>query len=327
MQTKLFQVSLRELLDEHSRSSTRTELKQSLGDGYRYQHETMYRHIRDASKRFGVTYSPDDRIHKFTFGDVSLKNLLLQFEIPVRKSTRFAQDFADSASGARKVSDLLTNPIQFDYLLHESLHCITWRLLHPKAVEISPVSNSLQNERDFVLKMLFLESMSVAADYLAHAEARSDIHQIFQTLSSAHFLDRKSQKNCVRLIDLVGFEQAFKFTTLANLYGNFLVTKTKPEILRKIWTFMASEFPARRSDRAIFEFILSETLGSAMHFRTKSANAFFNFCGVKRPVERLVDFDFVTALRKRDDLLSVLEKTAQLLQFGVGSIEKMRGAA
>jgi len=294
-------IKLKQILDEHHRHSSRVALKQNLGDGYLLRHNPIFKQIRqqalDAGYRFSANRFQDYDVLALTQLPQILKSKTIPFRDNVRP-LRKIEDMAPKAFLFSQVPALTPNR-----LFHESAHAIAHSALAKRA---------RRSEKEQILSILTEEAFANACESLANAYSVNPLHDEFLHQNSYIMEKPKTRESLRRALTAVGRTPTFAVLFFSFLHANFLRSRITSRDFNRVMdllglsTSLSAEL--RRPLRAVFRV----GLDLDPEF-TQFTNAFcLRLGGFKKPLHRLLEFDFISIIEKSPTFSAELDGLLQL---------------
>ncbi len=284
-------IKLRELLRAHDTYSKNNALPDNLGDGYLYAHNKLYANVRDVVLLLGFRFNnqPSKLWGKYqAFPLISLDQILAQLTIPyLNNVTPFRYLLRINAEFQMPRSMFYT--VKKNYLLHESAHCISYKLIRGYKKSISRVLPQQQ----FVLSALLSESFANAIELLASSLIVREPQLLFFHMNSYMTYSSQGLTGLRSMVSQWGLEETLKFCCfaylLANLCHETASEATIDKIIHRIWYGSTIEAGARSLLHEVFKygFILNPV------FRVDAGFAYFQMSKTEREFEKIKTLNLV----------------------------------
>jgi hypothetical protein len=284
-------VKVQELLRAHDATCKRNALRDNLGDGYLYAHNKLYANVRDVVLLLGFRFNNQPsklwgNYHAFPL--TSLDRILTQRTIPyLNNVTPFRDLLRVNAEFEMPRSMFYT--IKKNYLLHESAHCISYKLIRGYQKSISRVLPQQQ----FVLSALLSESFANAIELLASSFIDREPQLLFFHMNSYITYSSQGLTELRSVVSQWGLEETLKFCCfaylLANLCHETASEATIDKIIHRIWHASTIDADSRSLFHEIFKygFILNPV------FRVDAGFAYFQMSKTEQEFERIKTLDLV----------------------------------
>lgn len=274
-----------EFVSEHA-------LHDALGDRYLYASNSMFARVRTLFLENGFRYSFEATRMWRDYGTMPL--LMLQEILDAG-----LVPYKDNATTLRMISSrspTLEMPISHllallsrNYLLHESAHCIAYRLLSCDLDQ----SNEHQADKDkYVYVCILCEAYANLVERLAAAEATSDAHRFFFTVNS--FVECREDV-CSLLRDsvrILGLTQTFFIGMLTFYYLNTHDENPGDQVAE---TIIDTTFAGRSlsdAGRGLAKALINQGFGLHQRFRTETTPLFFRYVGCENEWQSLCQRPF-----------------------------------
>jgi hypothetical protein len=212
-------ISLARLLQTDALCPEEQALPDAVGDRFLYRNNALFSRIRTLFLSHGFRYSCEASRLWRDYDSMSL--LMLQDMIDCG-----VVPYKDNAVTLRRITQanpelelpigLLLNTLQRNFLLHESAHCISYKILKPRFCAAGPVT---EKER-YVLVSITCEAYGNTVERLASALAQSNVHRLFWNLNS-YAECRADTCTLVReSMGILGIARTFTAALLAFFYLN-----------------------------------------------------------------------------------------------------------
>ncbi len=280
---------LRELLSLHRKFRFRQTLPGNIGDGFLYATNPTYKNVRDEFLRRGFSFTKDDFCRYFDFPMMCLDDVLAARTLPYRDNFACLADMERRRPGVFHVSDLSQLSPNFNYLFHESAHCIAHSVFFGKTrmQQIPKTSESL-------LKILLGESFANAVECISGAFRVGAIGGYFLSANCHFSLSNEGANQLREGIRSLGFPAVTKTILASFLYSNFMYRELTPREQDLILEFSGTK--RRESIRAIARtgFDLNP------QFRTSTTPLHLLKVGFGPDVEKMIQFDPLEFIAKRN---------------------------
>lgn len=217
------------IIASHQKFSKLSTLENNLGDGYLFQHNRIFKNIRQLAISFGFNFSANTNFDYQALPLIQLESILAQKKIPyidnVSAITMLARqlpniDWNDLASGLKK-----------NYILHESCHAVARSVFTQHGFK---KDNQLGIS---AFQMLLEESFANTCELLAIVDVQDVDHGVFFEHNSYTYLP-EIRTNIKKIISSIGDFKFFKFMQVTYLYSNFLRPQISENQLTKILHFL-----------------------------------------------------------------------------------------
>lgn len=274
-------------------------LPECFGDRYLCANNPLFAKARGLFFASGFRYSCEaDRLWRNygSFPLLMLQEMLDSGIVPYKDTTATIRFILEHTPDLGIAAHLLLNTLQRNYLLHESAHCIAYRLL---ASELG-TKGVISTKHEYVIVSLLCESYANTIERLAGALATSDVHRLFFTLNS--YTDGRDRvgsllRDAVRIFSLA---DTFRIGILAFMHLN-----THPESPDEaaINTIIDTAFhgrPLTDPKRVLLKVLVNNGFGLSKRFRTQTTPLFLTYMGCDKEFQFICQQPFT-----QDTILSM----------------------
>lgn len=284
-------IPLRELIAVHRQFRPGMRLAGNLGDGFLCAQNPVFRNIRQECLRRGFSFTNRESGPYYAFPLMSLDAVIEARRIPYRDNFVWLEILEKQVPGKFTLTELKRSELQFNYVFHESAHCIAHAVFFGRAR-----FSRLPKNADTLLRILLGEAFANMVECLSAVFAEGEIGGYFLD-GNCHFrANVKEAKELRRAVKKWGLEKTGRVLLAAFLYANYLVDRLGRKELARIREFAGLEKSAEITALAKIGTELSE------QFRTTTTHL------------HLIKMGFPSALgvMMRGDPLLRLEKNAGL---------------
>lgn len=281
-------VALAELVELQARHRGKHRLDENLGDGFLYEHNRVFRNLREAALARGVRFSTTDPGSYFGFPLTQLGTILQTRTIPYRNNFQAIVDLENARPGFFHLGDLDLNRPTPNYLLHESAHVVAFHELFGKPERVKDVLG----DPDQLVPVMLGEAFAMAVEYLAACCVSGAVHDwLFSVNSYRHRV--QSKKAIGELIDAHGYRPIAWTVLAAFLYNNFFVDRLRRPQLERILAFtpMTAGLRLDASERKRLQSALSGLMMMNPDFRQDTSRLFLSAYGYSREVREVLRRD------------------------------------
>ncbi|MBC7371570.1 MAG: hypothetical protein H7326_08400 [Bdellovibrionaceae bacterium] len=289
-------MKISKLLELHVQNSDAHSLTTNFGDGYLLKNNRIYRNIRTLAVQNGYTYSdkPDRDYASLPFSQ--LERILDTRKVPFTDNVTVLENLARRHPFLQWED--LSDGLKKNYVFHESCHAV---------IRSADDGAALTDERKLAFKMLLEESFANVCELIAVIDAQDAAHRVFYEANSytALFSDRS---NFQRACDEIGEGMVFQFLWIAYLHSNFL--KVPDE---RAWQRMLGLTKAPASQVRTLKAIAKIAFTLDLNFRTKTTQLHLQLSGLETPLDKLINFDFLSELETAQNKKLLKDLTQQVL--------------
>ena len=297
------------LLEQHQKFANQG-LPTSFGDGYLVQHNRFYRSIRKAAEDFSFSFSHERNEFYEVFPLLQLEDLLGKKVLSYVDNVGVFKQLSRAQLEVLTWQDLEGN-LKKNHVFHEASHAVIRTLTTRHWGPVVTPGSSLDSQRDYILRMLFEESCANTCEFLGVAETSDTLHRLFYEMNS-YVSEFESRTYLKKALDEMGLPGVSRFMVLAYLHSNFLREKFDDKDIRQMLELAgltkldAQQVKALRALGKV-AFNLSE------RFRYQTTSFHLRLAGVQTPLEELVDYPFMEALKRKNQIEDLLQEWVSLL--------------
>jgi len=300
---------LAKIISQHLLHSGPESIFSNIGDGYLFNTNPLFRNIRRETIRLGFRFSMDATSSYFVFPLMSLGSVLSSGCIPYRDNFQWLQTLEAKAPGKFGLEDVRKFDLHFNYLLHESAHCIAHReFFGHESLE------SAEKTPATLLKIASSEAFANTVEAFSSLFVTGDIGEYFLAANTHFKLELSEISLFFSVIGKIGFESAFKAMLLGFLYSNFLFEDFSSAELGKVAAL--AEIPNPPENFAEF---IGFSLTLSQRFRTDTAFFFLTQLGFSEHEFRIFDNDplEVIASMGRPEFCAKIERLSAMACLGL----------
>ncbi len=229
-------IPLREILQAHRGFAAPESLPENLGDGFLFAMNPIYRNVRLELLRLGFSFTQEDFCHYFSFPLMSLDEVIAARRIPYRNNIYWVETLARASF---TLTELKRSELQFNYLFHESAHCIAHAVLFGRKH-----LRELPKNAGVLLRVLMGEAFANTVECLSALHAEGEIEAYFLDANCHFRTSAKEVQSIARAAKEFGFPAVSKALFVAFLYANYLYEGVGEAELRRISRFTEISKPA-----------------------------------------------------------------------------------
>jgi len=299
-------------LDDHTTSDY--ALLDCFGDRYLCAHNAVFMRIRRLflSQGFLYTSSPGALWSDYSvFPLLTLQDIIHNECVPYQATLPTIRRIANQNPSFEIDSDLLSTLLVHNHVLHESAHCVSFRIL----TERFPGAQLRTHKCTYVTACLLCEAYANAIESLAAALALSEHHRFFYSVNSyIKPLSRRSLFLC-ECVRVFGFAKVFAIGILVFLRLNARKTHDDSETRRFIFQAVGFQNGITRAERALLNSLITTGFGLSTRFVTDTTPTFFRHQNCTEEYEAvcasLFDPRASTALNLLQGLRELVEYTCR----------------
>jgi hypothetical protein len=295
-------------------------LPDAFGDRFLYANNPIFRTVRKLTLSHGFRYSCEPGRFWLDYNNLSLlmlQEILDSGVIPYKDNLTTVRRFLDLNRSLDMPAGLLLNTLQHNYTLHESAHCIAYRLLSSR---FGPFKASL-DKQGYVVAAILCEAYANAVEHLGAASATDDVHRFFYTLNS--FVECRAAAGALLTdaIRLFGLSGALTVAVLAFVYLNPHENPPSQEEIEAVITGAMGGERLGEAERAFLKVVIRHGFGLNKIFRTETTPVFFRFHGCEKEYEWLCAQQFnlqtLASLRVAEMVFELVNLTFEEQVIGV----------
>lgn len=299
-------ISLAEIISAHLCFSSKNSLSNNLGDGFLIANNPIFRNIRIEVLNRGYRFTTNDFCHYFSYPLMCLDNVIAAKRIPYRENFYWLNELEKQRPGLFSLIDLKRGGLQFNYLFHESAHCVAHSVFFGEKKH-----SNISKNKDSLLPVLLGEAFANSAECLASLFAEGEIGSYFLD-ANCHF--RSSEKEAAiiwRYVNALGFEAVAKVLLCAFLYSNFMYQSLKLKEERLIKKM------ANISNQKNIKPLLEMGLSLCEQFRSDTTQLHLMKMGYKGDLNSLTNYDPLEKILKKKSLSNKFQKLVDILIYQV----------
>jgi len=294
-------MTIRRLMELHDQFASQG-LPESFGDGYLMSHNEMYNKVRTEALKKDYRFSKENDVFYETFPLLQLEYLLSKKTFYYSNNVLALKSLSRTQLSVLDWEDIDGN-LKRNFVFHEACHGIVREFTREHLEALAPPSG-LDSQRRFTLRMLLEESFANTCELLGGMYAGDAAHRVFYEMNS-YICEFESRTYLKKTKDDIGTEKLGLFFVLSYLHSNFLCERINESALQEILQMcqladvsMASVKNLRALSKIVFN--LSE------RFRYQTTRFHLRLAGIETPFEKLVDYNFMSALAREPHLEALL---------------------
>lgn len=231
-------IPLAELIAVQKQFRAYSRLPENLGDGFLSATNPVFRNVRAEFLRRGFKFTHGDLHGYFAFPLMSLDEAISARKVPYYRNAHWLEKLEKSAPGIFTLTELRRSELKYNYLFHESAHCLAHdSFFGRKKIQGLPKSS------ETLLKVFLGEAFANSVEALSYAFAEGEIGGYFLD-ANCHF--RASEREMLvlqRAIARFGAPRTALALMGAFLYSNYLFEKLNKKQLKRINELAGIEAP------------------------------------------------------------------------------------
>jgi hypothetical protein len=298
----------------------REALPEAFGDRYLFANNPLFAKVRSLFLSFGFRYSSEPTRFWRDYDSMSLlmlQEILDSGVVPYKDNTKTLKRFSEKCPSLEMPANLLLTLLQRNYLMHESAHCISHRIL---SSQFGGGKQEGQKEQ-YVLTSILNEAYANTVERIGAALAGSNHHRLFYTLNS--YTDGRGDMGSLLRDSLrvFGLPKTFLMGILASFYLNTHENNPQSETTAVIIDIVSDRQQISESERALMRIVINNGFGLSMGFRTQTNPLFFRYVGCQKEFEDLCQQSFEPATMSSGGLWAAISTlsaaTCQGLEWDV----------
>jgi hypothetical protein len=302
-----------EILKLHHSNNHKDSLSLSIGDGYLYAHNPLYKAIRIDYVKLGYTFTTEDFCHYVAMPFLSLSEILKHKKTPYFNNVTPIELIENHLPKTFKCEEIIKP--KTNHVLHESSHCLADAYL--KKIKVNVVSlknNFLSPEQTKTLEMIMAESFANTVESFCNTYNTTPESRLFFEMNSYIVHYKKISKALSETILLIGAKKTFQLIYISYLCSNCLMNEIGFSQLTKIINsfFDASTAEIILKNKCCTQ-IFNHAFELSMDFRLQTTGFYCQMMGLKADIFKLVDIDLVTLLTKTQIVQNFLNQSEHLI--------------
>ena len=296
------------LLELNRQNSEPLALAQNLGDGFLLKNNPIYRNTRKAASEFGFKFSNELQADFLALPYSQLEDILEKKVIPYVDNVSVLEKVVKQTKD-QVVWDEISDGFRRNYVFHESCHAVI-RSLSQKIIKSKASLQTLEGQQKKCLHMLLEESFANTCELLAGIEAHDQAHKIFYELNSYTFLF-ESRTYLKAACDSLGKDFVLKFFVLVYLHSNFLVQNLNDKQFDVILK-LAGHSKVDSKDLKNLKALSKIPFTLYLRFRTTTTALHLKLSGIDRPMDEVLNFNFLEEIKNEKPYLELLDSVAAI---------------
>ena len=301
------QLTVCQILDLHSSVQNPSVLTKSIGDGYLFQNNPLYKKLRTEFMSYNYKFTTEDFCHYVAMPFLSLPEILKQKKVPYFDNVTPIQ-YIEKTHPKKFRCEEIIKP-KTNHVLHESAHCVAEEYLKKMVIKI----DFLSGEQNLTLKMIMAESFANTIESVCNYWNTTPELRLLFEMNSYIIHYKKISHALKETIDLIGVKNSFDLVYISYLCSNFLLNEISPSEFNKIITAYfdpaTTELILKNKSTAR---IFNHAFELSMDFRLQTTGFYCQMAGLKTDIFKLVDIDLVTLFSKTNVIQSFLNQSEHL---------------
>jgi hypothetical protein len=311
--------SLRFILDAHDRYAAPESLSESLGDGYLFRRNPVYRNLRELALGLGFKYTLWSPLEHFSYPLVSLPDILNRHHIPYRDNVTTLRRLESLQPGNFDMSEIEPHSATCrNQALHESAHCVLETVFQKLYGDAWGDSRN-----EVVFRALYGESFANTVEDMTAMFIGGRLSRFFSKFCvNAH---NNSTQIAVQqaLLDRFDYRFLFQLTLFGYLHYNFMYEKLGRPELKRCLSLIEPAGKITPQHEQLMLAVLQNCMRMSNDARTSTSGFYFKTLGFKSPTglnnltRELTRFSFADMFRKDERLKVSLLMLGDLLENGI----------
>lgn len=301
------QLTVFEILKLHDSVQNSSILTKSIGDGFLYQQNKLYRNIRNEFLKLGYSFTTEDFCHYTTMPFLSLSEILKHKKVP----------YFDNATPVKLIEQL--HPLKFrceeiikpktNHTLHESSHCIAEEFLETTPFKVGYLSA----EQNITLKMIMAESFANTVESVCNYWNLTAEQRLFYEMNSYVVHYTKISSALKESIELIGLKNSFALVYISYLCSNCLLNEIPQSQMNKLITaYFEPSIAQLILNNKFCTRLFNHAFELSMDFRLQTTGFYCQMAGLKADIFKLVDINLFSLLTTTNVIQSFLKRSEHL---------------
>ncbi len=302
------QLTVHEILGLHHSVKNNSILTKSIGDGFLFANNPLYRNIRKEYLKRGYTFTTEDFCHYVSMPFLSLDEILKQKKVPYFDNVTPIEFIENTHPKLFRCEEIIKP--KTNHALHESSHCLAEEYL--KSVNTN--AQFLSREQNITLKMILAEAFANTVESVCNSWNTTAQLRLFYEMNSYIIHYKKINQALTETIELIGLKNTFALVYLSYVTSNCLVNEISPTNLNKL---VGGYFEPLVSEIILKNKCTSRLFNHAfelsMDFRLQTTGFYCQMQGLKADIFQLVNIDLVQLVTKTQVIQTFLKQAEPLL--------------
>lgn len=300
------------LVDQHHHDQHAKTLPHSLGDGYLYQHNTVFKNIRDHFIKLKGQFTTEDFCHYHVFPYASLPQILKANKVPYSDNVTVLREIEKLHPKRFTCAELIK--VKSNYTLHESSHCVADFYLEKITSGQYLSKINLQPDSKKAFRFIMAESFANSVESIANVYNTQPEQRLFYELNSYVTHSKKINSSLQQTVDLIGPRQTFALIYISYLYSNCLLSEPSAKQFQQILEVIITDTQLRKKagDSASLRKLFSHGFELSLDFRLQTTGFFCTYSGINTPLEKLFKIDVLEILKNFNCVQNFLSSTQPL---------------
>jgi hypothetical protein len=302
------QLTVHEILELHHSVNNTSVLAKSIGDGFLFANNSLYRNIRKDYLKRGFTLTTEDFCHYVSMPFLSLDEILKQKKVPYFDNVTPIEFIEKTHPKLFKCEEIIKP--KTNHVLHESSHCLAEEYLKSVNTNVQHLSR----EQNITLKMIMAEAFANAVESVCNSWNTTAQLRLFYEMNSYIIHYKKINQALTETIDLIGLKNTFALVYLSYFVSNCLQNEISQSNLNKL---VSSYFEPQVTELILKNKCATRLFNHAfelsMDFRLQTTGFYCQMRGLKADIFQLVNIDLVQLATKTQVIQTFLKQAEPLL--------------
>jgi hypothetical protein len=302
--------SLKEILNLHDENRVADGIALSLGDGFLYQNNPIFRSIRDQFLKMKFSFTDEDFCHYTVMPYVSLTAILKEKKVPYFDNVTVLKEIERNHPGRFRCNDIIK--VKPNYVLHESSHCLAEGFLQNFRLQDTGIST----ESKKAFRLVMAESMANTVESLANGPNETAVQRLFFEVNSYVIHNKKSHTQLKQSLDLLGPRPVFHLMYISYLFSNCLFPEVTHKQFHQILDLIIPEnnLLKKAQDSQSVKRLFNHAFELSMDFRLQTTGFFCALSGLETNVIKLLQLDIIKIIENTDCVQIFFEKANSLFE-------------
>jgi hypothetical protein len=259
-------------------------IPESFGDRYLYRNNSVFRSVRDTFLGLGLGYVGEPASPLWQMYNIapllSLQDLIREGVVPYAENTPAVRQIVRRLPLLYLTAAELVTSFRSNYLLHESAHCISDRVVSSQELTGCGSAKELM-----VLKAIVCESFANVVERVAGALAGGPLHLIFFRLNS--YVNPRKDRNLNCALTAFGMRRILQLGFLSYVFFNFRSRAPGEKVVSGFIDGVFGTESLGLTERRLLSSLIESTFLLDTGFTKGTSSQYFRLTGCEREFERL----------------------------------------
>lgn len=295
-------LKLREFLKLHEENQSPPGIKNSLGDGFLYKNNPIFKNVRDAFLKLGFTYTDKDFCHYTVLPYASLPSILKEKKVPYFDNVTVLKDIEKQHPGRFNCHDLIK--VKPNYTLHESSHCLVDDFLN--SIQLTDCGLNAESQKAF--KLIMAEAFANTVETIANRFNESPEQRLFFELNSYAIHTKKVNQTLQQTNDLLGAKLTFHLVYISYLFSNCLFPELSTKAYQQVLAAIIDNdtLIKKAQDSQSVRKLFNHAFELSMDFRLQTTGFFCAYSGLQTDLVKLLNIDIYNIYTKTNHIKKLL---------------------